>query len=99
MKPKPFSALKNFTVPVANFLSFVCTGTVRMTRPRSTRRVVDRLLALAREVLGEEIGVVRVEWLSLDRRFLDGRVLDAQFAFFAALALLRGLFHPRAFAL
>src|SRR3954471_24510246 len=98
MKPKPFSALKNFTVPVANFLSFVCTGTVRMTRPRSTSRVVDRLLALTREVLGEEIRVVRIERGLL---FLDGRViiLDAQFACFAPLALLRGLFHPRAFAL
>ena len=59
---------------------------------------MDGLLGLAREVLRQEVGVVGVE----GGRLLDGRLLlflDAEFARFAALALLRGLFHPGALTL
>ena len=72
-----------------------------MTAASVARRVVDGLLGLAREVLRQEVGVVGVE---------GARLLDAtppssplssmpSLAVFAALALLRGLFHPGALTL
>src|SRR5438094_4141902 len=33
MNPKPFSALKNFTVPVANAISSLCLGPIPATDP------------------------------------------------------------------
>ena len=84
-------------------ISFVCTGTVRVTRPTVERSVADGLLGLAHEVLcvrSSDHGVVRGRSrVRTGRRRPSSGVSSPELAVFAALALLGGFLHAGAFTL